>query len=115
MNRVYALVSCNPDPQTPADSGISRITRRGGGYGDFTFLAPVPGRIPGIYGVDYPWGVGDAFISGFFLPVKEADLADSNGFDDPVDIFFYVFNILSILQYLALVAMCYLQNKIIIT
>lgn len=47
--------------------------------------------------------------------MKEADLADSNGFDGPVDIFFYVFNILSILQYLALVAMRYLQNKIIIT
>lgn len=48
--------------------GILRSTR--GGYGDFTFLAPVPGRILGIYGFVYPWGggEGDAFISGFFYP-----------------------------------------------
>ena len=37
MNRVYALVSCNPEPQTPADCGISRITR-GGDAGILHFL-----------------------------------------------------------------------------
>lgn len=49
----------------------------------------------------------------FCLTVKDAGMADSNSFDGSVEVFFFVkclfffYNILNILQYLALVAKSY--------